>query len=56
MALNSEYGGHKPEGPFDAFYELVLADEFARGGGGVLAQSAIDSMALPPILNAGSQV
>jgi alkylation response protein AidB-like acyl-CoA dehydrogenase len=40
---------------YDAFYELVLADELARLGGGVLGQSAINSMALPPILNAGSQ-
>lgn len=49
-----EYGGTKPA-DFDAFYELILADELSRvGGGGVLGQAAINSMALPPILNFGS--
>ena len=49
-----EFGGTKPA-DFDAFYELILADELSRvGGGGVLGQAAINSMALPPILNFGS--
>lgn len=50
-----ELGGTKPS-DFDAFYELILADELARiGGGGVLGQMAINSMALPPIINFGSE-
>lgn len=49
-----ELGGTMPD-DFDAFYELILADELARtGGGGVLGQAAINSMALPPIIRAGS--
>ncbi len=33
-----------------------MCDEFGRvGGGGVLGQAAINSMALPPILSVGSQ-
>eukprot|EP01116_Phalansterium_solitarium_P012522 TRINITY_DN288_c1_g1_i2.p2 TRINITY_DN288_c1_g1~~TRINITY_DN288_c1_g1_i2.p2 ORF type:complete len:426 (-),score=189.53 TRINITY_DN288_c1_g1_i2:153-1430(-) len=49
-----EYGGTRPD-DYDAFYELILADELARvGGGHVLGQMAINSMALPPILVAGS--
>eukprot|EP00457_Paulinella_chromatophora_P006101 gb/GEZN01006119.1/.p1 GENE.gb/GEZN01006119.1/~~gb/GEZN01006119.1/.p1 ORF type:complete len:446 (-),score=98.63 gb/GEZN01006119.1/:323-1660(-) len=40
----------------DIFYELIIIDELARlGGGGVLNQLSINSMALPPILNFGSQ-
>ena len=39
---------------FDPFYELILNDELARAGGGVLGQLGINSMALPPVLNYGS--
>eukprot|EP00924_Labyrinthula_sp_SR-Ha-C_P010079 maker-scaffold_40-snap-gene-1.50-mRNA-1 protein AED:0.18 eAED:0.18 QI:96/1/1/1/1/1/2/175/418 len=50
-----EYGGTKPD-DFDAFYELILWDEMARvGGGGVLGQMGINSMALPPIMHFGNQ-
>jgi alkylation response protein AidB-like acyl-CoA dehydrogenase len=50
-----EYGGTRPD-DFDAFYELILCDEFSRvGGGSVLGQMAINSMALPPILNSDNQ-
>ena len=50
-----EYGGTRPA-DFDAFYELILCDEFSRvGGGNVLGQMAINSMALPPIFHAGSK-
>ena len=50
----TEYGGTRPA-DFDAFHELILWDELARsGGGGALGQVAINSMALPPILLAGS--
>ena len=50
-----EYGGTPPEG-FDAFHELILWDELARvGGGGALGQLAINSMALPPIIDYGTQ-
>ncbi|CAK9002867.1 Acyl-CoA dehydrogenase AFT10-1 (AF-toxin biosynthesis protein 10-1) [Durusdinium trenchii] len=49
-----EYGGTPPEG-FDAFHEVILWDELARCGGGmVFAQLSVNSMALPPVLNAGS--
>jgi alkylation response protein AidB-like acyl-CoA dehydrogenase len=49
-----EYGG-TPLPDQDAFYELILCDEFGRvGGGAILGQNAINSMALPPILAAGS--
>lgn len=49
-----EYGGTQPD-DFDPFYELIMIDEMARlGGGHVLGQSAINSMALPPIINHGS--
>ncbi len=35
----------------DGFYELIYLDEFARvGGGHVLGQVPVDSMALPPII------
>jgi alkylation response protein AidB-like acyl-CoA dehydrogenase len=51
----AEYGGTRPA-DFDAFYELIMCDEMARMGGAyVLGQAAINSMALPPILNAGSE-
>eukprot|EP01094_Clydonella_sp_ATCC50884_P006676 TRINITY_DN1588_c0_g1_i1.p1 TRINITY_DN1588_c0_g1~~TRINITY_DN1588_c0_g1_i1.p1 ORF type:complete len:461 (+),score=167.97 TRINITY_DN1588_c0_g1_i1:120-1385(+) len=49
-----EYGGTPPPG-YDAFFEVILIDEMARlGGGGVLGQCGINSMALPPIMNFGS--
>lgn len=41
---------------FDAFYEVILWDEFGRiGGANVLYQMNINSMALPPIINFGSK-
>eukprot|EP01065_Artemidia_motanka_P050173 TRINITY_DN8524_c0_g1_i1.p1 TRINITY_DN8524_c0_g1~~TRINITY_DN8524_c0_g1_i1.p1 ORF type:complete len:437 (+),score=143.42 TRINITY_DN8524_c0_g1_i1:57-1313(+) len=41
---------------YDAFYELILLDEMSRvGGGNVLGQSAINSMALPPIVKYASK-
>lgn len=47
-------GGTKPD-DFDAFYELIMLDEMARvAGGQVLGQLGINSMALPPIINAAS--
>ena len=49
-----KYGGTPPPG-FDTFHEIILWDELQRVGGGfVLGALAIDSMALPPILLAGS--
>jgi len=51
----NEYGGTQPK-DFDPFYEFIMCDEFSRlGGGAVLGQGAINSMALPPILSAGSE-
>ncbi|KAJ9454640.1 putative medium-chain specific acyl-CoA dehydrogenase [Diplonema papillatum] len=39
----------------DSFYELITLDEIARvGGGNILEQLGINSMALPPILSHGS--
>lgn len=50
-----EYGGTKPE-DFDAFYELIMVDELARlGPGSIMGQSGINSIALPPIIHAGSE-
>ena len=50
-----EWGGTRPA-DFDAFHELLLWDELARaGGGGVLGQMSINSMALPPVMEHGSQ-
>lgn len=51
----NEYGGTQPD-DFDTFYEIILWDELARvGGGAILGQMGINSMALPPIILAGSQ-
>ena len=48
------YGGSKER--HDAFHELILWDELARCGGGMaFAQLGVNSMALPPVLNAGSE-
>ncbi len=45
------YGGT----PADIFFQLIVAEEFARcGGGGVQASMNSHSIALPPILKAGS--
>jgi alkylation response protein AidB-like acyl-CoA dehydrogenase len=45
-----------PKGGFDPFHELIYLDEMARAGGGsVMGQAGINSMALPPILFAGSK-
>jgi len=49
----AEYGG-TPLPDFDAFYEIILVDEVARVGGGVLGQLGINSMALPPIIQFGN--
>eukprot|EP01063_Lacrimia_lanifica_P034510 TRINITY_DN63_c0_g1_i3.p2 TRINITY_DN63_c0_g1~~TRINITY_DN63_c0_g1_i3.p2 ORF type:complete len:411 (+),score=205.38 TRINITY_DN63_c0_g1_i3:73-1305(+) len=52
MPRPKEIGGNDE---WDPFYELIMADEFSRAGGaGVMGQSAINSMALPPILHHGS--
>jgi alkylation response protein AidB-like acyl-CoA dehydrogenase len=49
----TEYGGTRPA-DFDAFYELILNDEMARcGGGNILGQLGINSMALPPLIAGG---
>ena len=54
VIYDKHLGGTKPE-DYDAFYELIMLDEFARAAGGqVLGQLGINSMALPPIINAGS--
>jgi len=53
LGLNypEEYGGT----PADLFYQIVVAEEFARCGcGGVQASINSHSIALPPILAAGS--
>jgi len=51
LGYPEEYGGT----PADVFYQLVVAEEFARcGGGGVQASMNSHSIALPPILAAGS--
>eukprot|EP01064_Diplonema_japonicum_P009449 TRINITY_DN1693_c0_g3_i5.p1 TRINITY_DN1693_c0_g3~~TRINITY_DN1693_c0_g3_i5.p1 ORF type:complete len:415 (+),score=139.69 TRINITY_DN1693_c0_g3_i5:57-1301(+) len=47
-------GGHDD---FDAFYEMITIDELARvGGGSVLGQVGINSMALPPIVAYGTDM
>jgi len=44
-----------PEGGFDALHELIYLDELAAAGpGGAMGQCGINSMALPPVLFAGS--
>jgi len=44
-----------PEGGFDPFHELIYLDELAAvGPGGAMGQCGINSMAIPPILFAGS--
>jgi len=51
----AEFGG-TPPADFDAFHELILWYEMAQlGGGGVLGQLSINSMALPPVIDHGSQ-
>ena len=51
----SEFGGTRPA-DFDAFHEVILWDELARiGGGGVLGHMSINSMALPPIMDHGTE-
>ena len=41
---------------WDSFYELILLDEMARvGGGNVMGQLGINSMAIPPIIAHGNQ-
>jgi len=54
--LPVEYGGTGNNFLTDPFYELIAIDELGRiGGGGVLGQMSINSMALPPISLYGSQ-
>lgn len=49
-----EIGGTRPD-DYDSFYELIQIDEMSRvGGGSIMGQSAINSMAIPPIINYGS--
>jgi acyl-CoA dehydrogenase len=49
-------GGDLEEGEKrDYFLELIRVDEFSRTGGHVLGQEGINSMALPPIINFGSE-
>jgi acyl-CoA dehydrogenase len=55
LGLNypEEYGGT----PADLFYQVVVAEEFARCGcGGIQASLNSHSIALPPILAAGSEL
>eukprot|EP00466_Bigelowiella_natans_P019415 jgi/Bigna1/128065/aug1.5_g2773 len=62
VIYDRKWGGTRPD-DFDAFHELIIHDEMARTGGsggimyasGVLGQMAINSMALPPILLAGTE-
>jgi acyl-CoA dehydrogenase len=52
LGYPEEYGGT----PADVFFQLIVAEEFARcGGGGVQASMNSHSIALPPILKAGSE-
>lgn len=54
ISYPEEFGGTPPD-KYDAFFELIAIDEIARvGGGAVLGQNGINSMALPPILRYGS--
>jgi alkylation response protein AidB-like acyl-CoA dehydrogenase len=48
-----ELGGSAPA-KRDYFMELIRVDEFSRTGGHVLGQEGINSMALPPIIEHGS--
>eukprot|EP00929_Paragymnodinium_shiwhaense_P114775 TRINITY_DN83281_c0_g1_i1.p1 TRINITY_DN83281_c0_g1~~TRINITY_DN83281_c0_g1_i1.p1 ORF type:complete len:437 (-),score=92.62 TRINITY_DN83281_c0_g1_i1:234-1544(-) len=43
-----------PEGGFDAFHELIYLDELANVPGGAMGQCGINSMAIPPVMFAGS--
>ena len=52
LGYPEEYGGT----PADIFYQLIVAEEYARCGcGGVQASMNSHSIALPPILAAGSE-
>ncbi len=52
LGYPEEYGGT----PADIFYQLIVAEEYARCGcGGVQASMNSHSIALPPILKAGSE-
>ncbi len=52
LGYPEEYGGT----PADTFFQLVVAEEFARcGGGGVQASMNSHAIALPPLLKAGSE-
>jgi len=50
-----EYGGTPPQ-DFDAFHDLIFLDELARSGSsGLVLAFNIYTMALPPLLKAGSE-
>lgn len=52
LGYSEAYGGT----PADVFFQLIVAEEFARcGGGGLQASLNSHSIALPPILHAGSE-
>jgi acyl-CoA dehydrogenase len=52
LGYPEEYGGT----PADIFYQLIVAEEFARcGSGGVQASMNSHSIALPPIVAGGSE-
>mmetsp|Transcript_118913 Transcript_118913/g.296683 ORF Transcript_118913/g.296683 Transcript_118913/m.296683 type:complete len:439 (+) Transcript_118913:68-1384(+) len=57
QAVQSRYPAEvMPEGGFDPFHELIYLDELAAiGPGGAMGQCGINSMALPPVLFAGSE-
>jgi acyl-CoA dehydrogenase len=49
-------GGTPPAGGWDIFKDLIWVDELSRvGAGGVVSAFQIYTMAMPPILAAGSQ-
>ena len=54
-AWPAEHGGTPPPGGFDAFHDLILADELARCGCGGVLWSCFQSfgISLPPVLAAG---
>ena len=54
LGYPEEYGGT----PVDIFYQIILAEEFARSGsgsGGIQASMNSHTIAMPPLLAAGSE-
>ena len=52
LGYPEEYGGT----PVDIFYQIILAEEFARSGsGGIQASVNSHTIAMPPLLAAGSE-